>query len=63
MQPLQKKLTFQPTYETVVKVVTIVTIVTVVTVVMVATEATVVAVVTKQLCTPKNLNLPTYLPM
>ena len=70
-----QKLTFLSTYETVVTVVTVVTavtvmtvvtlvtVVTIVTVVTVATEATVVTEVTKQLCTPKNLNLPTYLPM
>ena len=43
--------------------VTEVTVVTVVTVVIAATVVTLVTVVKKQLCTPKNLNLPkTYLP-
>ena len=64
----KKKPTFLPTYETIVTVVTVVTVVTLVTVVVtivtVVTVMTVVTVVTKQICTPKNLNLPkTYLPM
>ena len=51
------------TVVTVGTVVTIVTLVTVITVATVATVMTVVTVVTKQICTPKNLNLPkTYLP-
>ena len=74
MSPLEEfstllKPTYLHTHETVVTVLTVVTLVTVVTVVTVmtvatvATVVTVVTVVTKQLCIPKNLNLPTYLPM
>ena len=45
-----------------VTLVTLVTVLTLVTVMTVAKVATIVTVVTKQLCTPKNLNLPKIYP-